>query len=230
MNIEAVGFDLVGTLIGYPGMGLDWSEHYPAALSQVAQQLNLAVTEAQTRSAATALLKYNTRVNTRIGEVDASVIFQEVFREWGEGFDKALAMEIFFDYYQRSVTVYEDTLSILRTLRRTGIKTGILSDAPYGMPHALAEKDISAFQDWVDVFLTSVDTGIRKPQPDGLIKLASSLEVKPDKMLYIGNEKKDITAAKAAGMVAVLIDRAGSREFFGQNFTINSLEELETWI
>jgi phosphoglycolate phosphatase-like HAD superfamily hydrolase len=59
-----------------------------------------------------------------------------------------------------------------------------------------------------------------------LRRLAEKLECSPHEMFYVGNERKDVEAAKAFGCAAILLDRAAHRHAWGQDRTIASLKEL----
>jgi putative hydrolase of the HAD superfamily len=86
------------------------------------------------------------------------------------------------------------------------------------LPHIL-----SGFQ---DLGRNSVDIGFRKPELLGYLKLADALRVSPSNMVYVGNERKDIEGAVAAGMTAVLLCRGGEIPAWGQAATISQLTEL----
>jgi FMN phosphatase YigB (HAD superfamily) len=96
------------------------------------------------------------------------------------------------------------------------------------MPRELVLEEMrqTALAASIDVLFTSVDTGFRKPAPAALERLAEALSCGPGEMAYVGNEKKDIEAARAFGCRSVLIDRGRHGQDWGQNRTIASLSEL----
>ena len=115
----------------------------------------------------------------------------------------------------------------MHDLRARGLKTGVLTDVPYGMDRRFVERDLAPVAAHLDVALTSVEVGYRKPAPNGFLALDTELGVPPDLMLYVGNEPKDIQGANAADMVSVLLVREGERGDHGQKVTIHSLRELD---
>jgi putative hydrolase of the HAD superfamily len=96
------------------------------------------------------------------------------------------------------------------------------------MPRAFVEHDISGagITSLFEVMLTSVEVGVRKPEPAGYRELAKRLNVEPNQMLYIGNEPKDVIGAKQAGAFSVLLDRNHSGANHGQDFTLPTLAGL----
>lgn len=122
--------------------------------------------------------------------------------------------------------LYEDTHLVLKKLKEKGIKVGILTDVPYGMDKKLVLSDIEKFKEYVDITLTSVEVGYRKPNKHGFIMLARELVVNPCEMIFVGDEQKDITGANNVGMYSVLIDRKNSNINYGQAKTIIRLSDL----
>jgi putative hydrolase of the HAD superfamily len=123
---------------------------------------------------------------------------------------------------------FPETSSVLRSLREAGLRLGVLTDVPYGMPMKFVRRDLDGAQifNLLDSVLTSAMVGLRKPEPAGYHALASSLGVAPSAMLYVGNEPKDVIGAQRAGITSVLVNRAGAAPRHGQNFTVPSLSEI----
>jgi putative hydrolase of the HAD superfamily len=228
--IRAIGFDLGDTLLTYAGVPLDWSINYRNALERVAGKLGVTPDSHGYEEATSILLRYNTRRNPREAEVSASSIFEEILRAWklepSRYRDPAVAT--FFDYFQQQMCVYPDSLSFLRTLKRWQVRIGILTDVPYGMPLARVQNELRCAQmaELVDVILTSVEIGWRKPRPEGFRTLATQLAVDPTQMWYVGNEQKDILGATRLGMTAVLVDREKHRPKWGQHHPVDDLTSV----
>lgn len=227
-RILAVGLDLGNTLMQYDGVPLNWREHYPAALREVCLRLRLEPDEKRLHAACERLCRYNTRQYPREVESSAEAIFSDVLGCFGDVSSEAVgtAVDAFFAYFRQNYRVYEDALPFLGALKSAGIPAGILTDVPYGMPRRWVEHDVAPFRPFVSSVLSSVDVGFRKPNTSGFLALARALGAEPGRMVFIGDEEKDITGAKYAGMTAVLIDRNGTRPFFGEDFRISNLMEL----
>lgn len=228
--VRAVGFDLGETLLTYADAPLDWSSLYRSALVRVGTALEIPLSDTQLTASEKVLASYNTRLAPRIQEVDAQQIFSQMMASWPVNalIERRRAIEVFFGFFQQSLRAYEDTLPTLQMLRSRGIAVGVLTDVPYGMPREFVQRDldVTLVGPMIDIVLTSVDVGFRKPSPEGLHRLALALGVSATEMIYVGNEPKDITAANAAGIRSVLIDRQKSGAALGQRFTINSLNAI----
>lgn len=224
---SAIGFDLGETLLTYAEAPLNWVTLYRPALMKVASALETVVTETQINAAESVLASYNTRLHPRIQEVTSEEIFSQALRTWPVNSVQARegAIEAFFGFFQQSLRAYDDTLSVLHLLRSRGVSIGILTDVPYGMPREFVRRDlaVTGVAPLIDVLLTSVEVGFRKPAPAGFHRLASALEVDATEMIYVGNEPKDIAGANAAGMASVLIDREKKGARLGQTETVHSL-------
>lgn len=230
MKIQGVGFDLGETLIFYRDTPLSWVSLYPKALLCVANACNAKPTPEQFTAAEQILKLHNTRIFPRSQEVTAEEILSGVLRAWDLADAQHLpaAVETFFTFFQQRMDVYPDTIPALASLRQRGVPVAILTDVPYGMPRTFVQRDLESagISDLIDVLLTSVEVGVRKPEPAGYLALASRLGVAPCEMLYVGNEPKDVIGACRAGITAVLLDRTGNGGSHGQQFTISTLAGL----
>jgi putative hydrolase of the HAD superfamily len=133
----------------------------------------------------------------------------------------------FFSFFQMNMITYEDTLPMLQTLRAKGVKVGVLTDVPYGMDREYAEHDLRSIAEYIDVFITSAEVGYRKPDSHGYLELARRLDAQPDRMVFVGNEEKDIVGANNAGMFSILLDREQKNHSYGEQWRISSLAELQ---
>jgi len=173
------------------------------------------------------LARYNTRIAPRSHEVMAEEILPLILRSWG--LDSArhshTAIDAFFNFFRQNMSAYPETIQVLTALRDHGIAIGILTDVPYGMPRRFVQHDLdrAGISGLFDALLTSVEVGVRKPEPDGYLALAAHLGVAPQEMLYVGNEPKDVIGACRAGLAAAFLDRAGGAGHHGQHFTIKTL-------
>ena len=59
----------------------------------------------------------------------------------------------------------------------------MLTDVPYGMDREFVLEDCRPIIDHIDVLLTSVDVGYRKPHVEGYMKLSALLGVSPSERL-----------------------------------------------
>jgi putative hydrolase of the HAD superfamily len=174
------------------------------------------------------LSKYNTRMNYREVEVSSNQIFSEMLEVWNLNKDSYLnkIKKAFYSYFQRTSHLYDDTVITLENLKKQGVRIGILTDVPYGMDRDYVLNDIEAFKGYIDVLLTSVDVGFRKPNKQGYSDLLNNLDVAANEMVFVGDEQKDILGANSMGIYSVLINRTSTIKEYGQRKMISSLKEL----
>lgn len=229
-EVAAFRFDLGETLLTYTHTPLSWVSCYPEALARVAADCAVTPNADDLARATDILTRHNTRLHPRREEVPAEIIFREILETWKVNPERwlAVAIKAFFVFFQQRLQPYPEAAEVLRELGSREIRIGVLTDVPYGMPRAFVEHDLAAadLRSRVDVLLTSVEVGWRKPEPAGFHALARKLDVSVDHLWFVGNEEKDIAGALAAGATAVLIDREGRAPEWGQHHTVGDLREL----
>ena len=224
-KIKAVGFDVGHTLIKYNNP-LNWRSLYKAGLENAAAAADIVLSEDMVSSAEEILLKYNTRVNYREWETSSDCIFNEILKSWGLQADPYTLKKGFYSFFKAGAEPFPEALEVMEKLKRHDIKTGVLTDVAYGMDNEFSLKDISMLSHLIDIALTSVDVGYRKPNSAGFLKLLEHFKVSPNEMIYVGDEEKDIVGAKKLGIVSALISRDGETKEFGQDYTFRSLNDI----
>ena len=224
--MKGVVFDIGQTLAYYP-FPLNWSALYRPAFERIADRFDLQISEAEYEHIGATLAKYNTRINPRETEVSSDVIFREIIE--GTNMPMELLDDIkneFYLFFRRDVVLYDEVKDTLKKLKDNGVLIGTLSDVAYGMDNKYALEDISEAIDYIDFPYTSNDVGYRKPSSKGLRLLSEKMNIAVDKIAFVGDEKKDVECAKNAGAIAVLINRDNEEKYYGQDYTIRSLDEL----
>jgi putative hydrolase of the HAD superfamily len=108
--------------------------------------------------------------------------------------------------------VYDDTLPTLARLRETGVRTAIVSNAPWGSPPEPWRRELRrlGLSDPVDAVVLCGDVGWRKPAPDIFRNAVSKLGCAPAECIFVGDDLRwDIEGSAAVGMRPILIDRDG---------------------
>lgn len=223
--MKAIGFDVGHTLIKYNNP-LNWQGLYRSGLEYAAAAANITLSEDMILAAADVLLKYNTRVNYREWETTSDCIFNEILKRWGMQTDLYTIKSEFYSFFKADAELYPETIDTMKKLKQYGIKIGVLTDVAYGMDNVFSLEDISVLSDFIDVAITSVDVGYRKPNSAGYLKLLDSLGIYPNDMIFIGDEEKDIIGAKKLGIVSALINRSKEIKDFGQDYTLESLSGI----
>lgn len=224
--IKAISFDVGHTLIQYKNP-LNWKSLYKPALENISTSINLSLSEDMIIRAIEILSKYNTRINYREYEVTSNIIFEEILNVWKcPTFYLESAKFYFYSYFQVNAVPFPETIPVLAKLKQMNMYIGILTDVAYGMDNKFSLKDLESILTYIDLTLTSVDVGFRKPNQTGFLKLLSFFNIVPNEMLYIGDEEKDIQGANALDIPSILINRTQEFRNYGQKYTINSLDEI----
>jgi putative hydrolase of the HAD superfamily len=108
--------------------------------------------------------------------------------------------------------VYDDTLPVLTELRRRGVRTGILSNTPWGTPGALWRRELErlGLVSAVDEVAFCTDCGWRKPARQAFEHLMGRMNVTAGQCVFVGDDPRwDVVGPEALGMRALLIDRTG---------------------
>jgi putative hydrolase of the HAD superfamily len=228
--MKVLAFDLGDTLVEYAALPPSWEAHYAEALGRLAAFDGVTPSAVQMEAAVAVLRSYNTRVNPREQEIGFDTILARLLDCWkvtGPKNEIACAVA-FFSIFRQRLRCFPDTVDALRIAKASGIRIGVFTDVPYGMPKELVMEDLASagLVGLIDEIVTSRDAGTRKPAPGALAHLGAKMKCSPREMVYVGNEKKDVQAALAFGCEAVLLDRNGANPAWGQDRTIRSLAEI----
>jgi putative hydrolase of the HAD superfamily len=116
--------------------------------------------------------------------------------------------------------VYNDTLPALAKLRGRGVRTAIVSNAPWGSHPELWRRELArlGLSDAVDAVVLCGDVGWRKPAPVIFNHAADELRCLPAECMFVGDDLRwDVEGSASVGMRPVLIDRDGRHlEYAGE--------------
>ncbi|MBI5230841.1 MAG: HAD-IA family hydrolase [Coriobacteriales bacterium] len=105
------------------------------------------------------------------------------------------------EVHDRMIREYEGTDEALTSLKAEGLVLGVVTSKSRGP--ALRGLEVYGLDRHMDLVLTSDDTDAHKPDPTPLLEAARRLDVAPARCAYVGDSPHDMTAARAAGMVAI---------------------------
>ena len=119
---------------------------------------------------------------------------------------RELLLQPFLDVYADAVathsTPFDGVAEVLDAIEAAGSRWGIVTNKP----HYLA-LGVVASMGWSErsAILIGGDTlARRKPDPDQLFMACETLGVSPDDCVYVGDDERDIIAARNAGMKSVV--------------------------
>jgi len=107
---------------------------------------------------------------------------------------------------RKGLRPFEGARELIESLRDRALLIGCATN---GASEVQREKLAgSGTLDWFDAVTVSGEEGIGKPDPRILLRLCEDLGVQPSEAIYVGNSlRRDVAAAKNAGMLSVWIDR-----------------------
>jgi len=223
---DYIVFDFGGTLADYKNLPKAWNSFYNEAFTSLGKTLQREFSHKEIESAIEILSRYNARLHPRENEISDEVIFEEINTvlktETGA---KNLAIS-FYSFFQEKLVVYEETASVLKALRKKGYKIGVLSDLPTAMPHECFISDINKINFEFDIVESSQSVGWRKPDVQGIIKIADIFGCLPSEIIYVGDEQKDMDLINKVQGTSVLINRDSEKKNYNQKMTIKKLDEL----
>ncbi len=122
--------------------------------------------------------------------------------------------------------LYPDTIQALEMLKSKGIKIAIVSNTPKLSVDGLLEK--FGFDRLFDTVCFSYETGFLKTDTEMFDIVLGNLGVSKEDAIMVGDSiETDIAGAEKAGVMAVLIDRKGTRDYVNK---IRSLVEIEKFL
>jgi putative hydrolase of the HAD superfamily len=101
-----------------------------------------------------------------------------------------------------------NAVETLRSIRRLGVRTAIVSNTPWGSPAApwRAELVRHGLLREVDAAVFCVDVGWRKPAREPFARALAALGATPGRAWFVGDDAQwDVAGARAAGMTPILI-------------------------
>lgn len=183
--IRAVLFDLDGTLadtaldLGY-ALNLQRQRH---GLSEIPH----AEIRPRASHGARALLKLGFDIPSKAPEFDA------LYNEY---------LELYLEHICDKTVLFPGTDKVLDTLESRGIPWGVVTNKParFTLPllHALKLEHRAA------CIISGDSTAHPKPHPEPLLTAAAQVRMTPAACLYVGDAERDVEAAIAAGMRALI--------------------------
>ncbi len=181
---HAVLFDLDGTL-------LDTARDLTDALNELRRQEGLAALAfPQVRN----LVSHGASALVRLAFPDASEGEFLSFRD--------RLLELYRSGLAVHTLPFEGMPELLERLDRQGVRWGIVTNKPGFLTEPLLER--LALRHRAGVIVSGDTLAERKPHPLPLLHAARRLGVAPSSSVYVGDAERDVLAARAAGMRAVV--------------------------
>ena len=124
--------------------------------------------------------------------------------------------------------LFNDVLPSLERFKQNGIILGLISNVDSDIKPLFDELGLTPL---LQVVITSLDVGYRKPQPEIFKEAARRAGVETDESMYIGDQYQiDVLGAKEAGMQGVLLDRNGFFSEDTEELIIKDLYQLVDYL
>ena len=130
------------------------------------------------------------------------------------------------DQYAKLIC-FEDSLTVLKTIKEKGLSSAILSNGSRKMLATVVESN--GLQPYLDKIVTVEDVHLFKTDPNAYALLLTAFPVKKDEILFVSSNAWDALAAKWYGFDVFWVNRLGHPfEEIGEkpNYEGNSLSEV----
>ena len=226
--IRGIFFDLYGTLFLYGDMKQAWNV-WLSTFYKCMRDLGLSITIEDFSSACDQFFGREepknpdsemTLLENRINELVHNYRLLASKRDIKEIADIIVAS------WQDFIELDPDTIPVLENLSRNYI-IGLVSnfDHPRHVRKCLSEYRLDNF---LDTIVVSAEVGVKKPDPKIFDKALKDTNIRATEVIYIGDTADDITAAKAADMHSVLIQRkVRGTDVNALDFTDNKSHRME---
>jgi len=141
--------------------------------------------------------------------------------------------DIFLDYYANNICVHSqlfgDMAKLIDTLEQRGIKWGIVTNKPHRYTVPLMQA--LGYAERATCLVSGDSYAHAKPHPEPLLKACQIIGVAAAECLYVGDDLRDMQAAKSAGMRGIIanygyVGHDASVENWNAHGSINNPMEL----
>ncbi len=149
-----------------------------------------------------------------------------VLKEAGIEADQKLIFTLLgrMQQFKMKLALFDDVAPALDDLKGRGLILGLISNVEQDMTAALAELGLPS---WLEIAVTSQDSGFNKPHPEIFQEALRRAGVQPSEAVYVGDQYQvDVIGARQAGMKGVLLDRHGYFEEITDCPRIRGLTEV----
>ena len=127
--------------------------------------------------------------------------------------------------WQAHISLDPETHHVLHTLHHSK-KLALVSNFDHP-PHVHSVLNTLGLTPHFDSVVISAEVGIKKPDPRIFDSALEQTRMKPEEVIYVGDTEDDIIAARAAGLVPILIQRKNEGNAFDFSVNTHNLEQEE---
>ena len=243
MTINGIFFDLYGTLLVYGNMDAAWSDWlntlyaqlklrgFTRSIDSLAKSCDQFFGKSEPTPRQHNLTVFEQRIQHLCFDLELNITAEDI---------KVIANKI-ANAWQKHISLDPEAHRVLNTLQHSK-KLALVSNFDHP-PHVHSVLSTLGLTPYFDSVVISAEAGIKKPDPRIFDTALEQTTMKPEEVIYIGDTDDDTEAARAAGMVPVLIQRnyegnafdfsvnkhnMNEKEFMTKVRTITKLSELLT--
>jgi FMN phosphatase YigB (HAD superfamily) len=227
--VECVIFDFGDTLVDYPLRDRDGQISYIVEFIE-----KMAAVKAVSLKGFESAVSFANRLNFEKPDNSTWPFVERVRSDsfFGSQFSLADAIRLeraICDGVFSSAKELPDARPALLDLRERGIRTGIVSNLPWGTSSAIWCEEFARRgfgSELIDQVVCCVDVGYRKPHPAAVMECVRRLNCNPSQSVYVGDRPSDILAGKLAGVRTILIHRRDDSHTDEADSVIYDLRDL----
>jgi phosphoglycolate phosphatase len=110
----------------------------------------------------------------------------------------AIAAEQYSKSWRDNTKLYPGISQMLFSIEQLGLPKAILSNKPHDFVQIMVKELLSAWT--FRIVLGHKCSMPRKPDPAGALQISSELQIRPERILYLGDTNTDMQTASSAGM------------------------------
>ena len=207
MTINGIFFDLYGTLLVYGNMDAAWSDWLNALYEQLrlrgftrsidalAKTCDQFYSKSEPTPRQHELTVFEQRIQNLCFDLELKLASEDI---------KVIANKI-ANAWQQHLSLDSEVHSVLYILHSSK-KLALVSNFDHP-PHVHSVLSTLGLTPYFDSIVISAEVGIKKPDPRIFDSAFAQTGLKPEEVIYVGDTEDDTKAARAAGIVPVLIQR-----------------------
>ena len=227
MTIKGIFFDLYGTLLVYGNMDAAWSDWLNALHEQLSlrgstrsiESLAKICDQFYSKSEPTPrqhnLTVFEQRIQNLCCDLKLNIAPEDI---------KVIANKV-ANAWQAHMSLDSEAHHVLHTLHRSK-KLALVSNFDHP-PHVHSVLSKLSLTPYFDSVVISAEVGVKKPDPRIFDTALEQTAMKPEEVIYVGDTEDDTQAARAAGMVPVLIQRNNEGNAFDFSVNTHNVEQEE---
>ena len=219
MTINGIFFDLYGTLLVYGNMDAAWADW----LSEFHKQLRLHGLTRSIESFAKTCDQFFGKSEPTPRQHNMTVFEQRIQNLCADLHLNLTSEDIteiankIASAWQKHIPLDAEARHVLQILHRSK-KLALISNFDHP-PHVHSVLSKLGLTDFFDSVVISAEVGVKKPDPRIFDSALEKTGMKPEEVVYVGDTEDDTEAARAAGIVPILIQRENEGNAF--DFSIN---------